>query len=204
MKEYVKMLLFVFILGGVVSFLLLGMDYLTKDRIEQNTIALVRSSILDAYDIDYNFNNINDVFIANVRTYDISVETNGTTRIYTFYEDNATKNVSYIFEGDGVWGPIVALITLEPDFKTIVSLTILEQQETPGLGGVLAEKPYLRNFVGVVLSDQAPYIIIRHGETDSLPNEVDAITGGTRTSERFELMFNRTYGEFKAVWEGRS
>ena len=110
----------------------------TKDRIVKNQEALVKSSILDAYAIGYNFNTIFDVFEENVTV----IEVDGTT----FYVDNNTNHVSYIFDGSGVWGPIKAIMTLDADFKTIMSITILEQGETPGLGGVLAEKPYLSTF----------------------------------------------------------
>ena len=58
MRQYIKMILFIVVLGSVVSFLLVGMDVLTKDRIAKNDEALLKSSILEAYQISYNFNNI--------------------------------------------------------------------------------------------------------------------------------------------------
>lgn len=195
MKQYIKMMLFVILLGTIVSGLLVGMDMFTKDRIARNQEALVKSSILDAYNIGYNFNTIFDVFEDNVT--EVVVDNQ------TFYIDNETNQVSYIFEGSGVWGPIKAIMTLESDFKTIVGITILEQEETPGLGGVLAEKPYLDTYVGTILAESSPYIIIRHDSGENLDNEVDAITGGTRTSEAFMKMVNETYPVFKALWESR-
>jgi Na+-transporting NADH:ubiquinone oxidoreductase subunit C len=195
MKQYIKMMLFVILLGTIVSGLLVGMDMFTKDRIARNQEALVKSSILDAYNIGYNFNTIFDVFEDNVTEVILDNQ--------TFYIDNETNQVSYIFEGSGVWGPIKAIMTLESDFKTIVGITILEQEETPGLGGVLAEKPYLDTYVGTILAESSPYIIIRHGSGENLDNEVDAITGGTRTSEAFMKMVNETYPVFKALWESR-
>ena len=195
MKQYIKMMLFVILLGTIVSGLLVGMDMFTKDRIARNQEALVKSSILDAYNIGYNFNNIFNVFEDNVTEVILDNQ--------TFYIDNETNQVSYIFEGSGVWGPIKAIMTLESDFKTIVGITILEQEETPGLGGVLAEKPYLDTYVGTILAESSPYIIIRHGSGENLDNEVDAITGGTRTSEAFMKMVNETYPVFKALWESR-
>lgn len=195
MKQYIKMMLFVILLGTIVSGLLVGMDMFTKDRIARNQEALVKSSILDAYNIGYNFNTIFDVFEDNVTEVILDNQ--------TFYIDNETNQVSYIFEGSGVWGPIKAIMTLESDFKTIVGITILEQEETPGLGGVLAEKPYLDTYVGTILAESSPYIIIRHDSGENLDNEVDAITGGTRTSEAFMKMVNETYPVFKALWESR-
>jgi Na+-transporting NADH:ubiquinone oxidoreductase subunit C len=189
------MLVFVVILGSVVSFLLVGADLLTKDRIARNDEALLKSSILDAYDISYSFNTVFERFDETVE--EVVIEDT------TFYIDKETNRVSYIFKGSGVWGPIEAIMTLEADFKTIVSISILAQEETPGLGGVLAEAWYLEKYSGTVLSDQSPYIIIRHGNEDNLPNEVDAITGGTRTSEAFMKMVNETYPIYKTLFESR-
>lgn len=195
MRQYINMLVFVVILGSVVSFLLVGMDLLTKDRIARNDEALLKSSILDAYDISYSFNTVFERFDETVE--EVVIEDT------TFYIDKETNRVSYIFKGSGVWGPIEAIMTLEADFKTIVSISILAQEETPGLGGVLAEAWYLEKYSGTVLSDQSPYIIIRHGNEDNLPNEVDAITGGTRTSEAFMKMVNETYPMYKTLFESR-
>ncbi|MFA7377164.1 MAG: FMN-binding protein [Acholeplasmataceae bacterium] len=195
MRQYINMLVFVVILGSVVSFLLVGADLLTKDCIARNDEALLKSSILDAYDISYSFNTVFERFDETVE--EVVIEDT------TFYIDKETNRVSYIFKGSGVWGPIEAIMTLEADFKTIVSISILAQEETPGLGGVLAEAWYLEKYSGTVLSDQSPYIIIRHGNEDNLPNEVDAITGGTRTSEAFMKMVNETYPMYKTLFESR-
>lgn len=193
MKQYIKMLLFVIILGGVTSGLLVGMDMLTKDRIALNKQAQVKSAILDAYNIKYNLNTVHDIFEDEVTVIQYEGED-------AFYIDNNTGQISFIFSGGGVWGPIRGVITFESDFRTVVNLGILEQVETPGLGGVVAEKWYLKKYKGVVFATESPYILVRHGSSENLPNEVDAITGGTRTSEKFEEILNTAYAEFKAKW----
>jgi Na+-transporting NADH:ubiquinone oxidoreductase subunit C len=184
------MLLFVIILGSITSGLLLGMDYLTRDRIAANKEAELKSTLLDAYDISYTFNNIHEVFAESVQI----IETEG----YTFYVDRLTGSVSYIFEGGGVWGPIKGIITLESDFETILSVTILEQEETPGLGGVVAESEYLSRFVGIKM---VPSILIANDSGPNAENEVDAITGATRTSKAFELILNQAYTEHLLAWQ---
>lgn len=193
MKQYIRMLLFVIILGGVTSGLLVGMDMITKDRIALNKEAQIKSAILDAYDISYNLSTVHDIFEDNVTVIQYEGED-------TFYVDNTTGQISYIFSGGGVWGTIRGVITFESDFRTIVNLSILEQSETPGLGGVVAERWYLNTYIGVVLETSSPYIIIRHAQEENLVNEVDAITGGTRTSEKFMEILNTTYEAFKAKW----
>jgi Na+-transporting NADH:ubiquinone oxidoreductase subunit C len=190
MNRNIKMIVFVVVLGFVTSFLLLGMDLLTRDRIIANEQALLKSSILDGFGIAYNFNNIHDVFEDKVDV-DDSIEG------FIFYIDPVTNYVAFEFEGDGVWGPIKGVITLKDDFETIVRITILEQQETPGLGGVVAERNYLNKFVNKVMN-----VRLTKTPTDPL-SDVDVITGGTRTSERFDALLNLAYDLHKAAWASR-
>ena len=148
MKDYVKMIIFILILGLVTSVLLGGMDALTKDRIAENQEAELKATLLRAYDIDYTFTNIHNVYDNSVE----EVENND----FTFMLIKQLVN-SYVFEGNRFGGPIIGVITLESDFETISNITILQQEETPGLGAVVAEKQYLENFVGKKMT---PEIVI--------------------------------------------
>ena len=192
MNQYVKMLLFVVILGTITSLLLLGGDYLTRDLIEANKAADLKSAILDANDISYTFSNIHDIFAEKIDVHEIDG--------LTFYVDKETGSVSYLFDGGGVWGPIIGIITLESDFETIQSIKILQQEETPGLGGVIAEPNYLSTFVGIKM---VPQIEINKDTSTNAINEIDAITGATKTSKAVELILNQSYNEHKTAWDNR-
>lgn len=192
MKQNLKLLVFVLILGILTSGLLVGVDALTRDRIIQNQAAQLKSAILDANEISYNFGNIHDVFAEEIEVISVGE--------LTFYEAKESKNVSYEYTGGGVWGPISGVITLDEDFETIVAIKVLNQQETPGLGGIIAEAKYLANFVGIKM---VPSLQINKDSSANLPNEVDAITGATRTSESFEIIMNDNYAIYKAAWESR-
>ena len=189
MKNQLNIVFFVIILGSVTSLLLMGMDVLTKDRIAENELALLKSSVLDANAVSYSFANIHDIFDDEVDM----IERSG----MIFYVHKSTGNISYLFSGGGVWGPIEGIITLAPDFETIVAISILQQEETPGLGGVVAEPQYLQTFIGVKM---IPQIEINKDPAPNLPNEVDAITGATSTSKRFELILNNSYQAHLNVW----
>ncbi|AUD66008.1 hypothetical protein BK011_10030 [Tenericutes bacterium MZ-XQ] len=189
MNQNLKMMIFVVILGLVTSALLLGANALTEDRIELNKEAKLKSAILDGFEIEYNFTNIHDVFDDEVTI----LEEDG----YTFYVNDQTGSVAYRFEGSGLWGPIIGILTLDSDFETIVRITILEQEETPGLGGVVAERPYLDNYVGVKMTPSID--VTKEGATE--PNQVDAITGATGTSNAFEGILNDNYDEYSAAWQ---
>ncbi len=189
MNQNLKMMIFVVILGLVTSALLLGANALTEDRIELNKEAKLKSAILDGFDIEYNFTNIHDVFDDTITI----LEEDG----YTFYVNDLTGSVAFRFEGSGLWGPIIGILTLEDDFETIVRITILEQEETPGLGGVVAERPYLDKYVGVKMTPSID--VTKEGATE--PNQVDAITGATGTSNAFEIILNDNYDAYSAAWQ---
>jgi len=203
MKEYLKMIVFVLVMGIVTSGVLIGMDQLTADRIAANESAEIKTTIMDAYGIAYTTVTLHDVFATSV-----DVVTSGD---FTFYVDKTSGAVSYEFLGGGVWGPISGIITLESDFRTIRQIKVLDQEETPGLGGRIAEPDILGRFVGIVLNlsaDQGSYgspryLEINKNTSDNAANEIDAIAGATRTSERFEVIFNTTYEAARAAWDAR-
>ena len=49
-----------------------------------------------------------------------------------------------------------------------------------------------------------PTLEINKDSTPNKENEIDAITGATRTSESFEIIMNDNYVVYKAAWESRN
>ncbi len=193
MKQSLKLIVFVLILGILTSGLLVGMDALTRDRIEANKAAQLKGAILTANQTSYNFGNIHDVFDEKVDMITVGE--------FIFYQHKETKNISYEFNGGGVWGPIKGVVTLQENFETIVAIKVTEQQETPGLGGIIAEAKYLANFEGIQM---IPTLEINKDGSANQPNEIDAITGATRTSDAFEIIMNDTYENYKTAWLSRN
>jgi len=189
-NTYVRMLVFVIAMAVGTSAVLLGMEELTAERIEANAEIELQQTILDAYGITYNTANINEVFESSVEV----VEQDG----LTLYVDRASGAVSFEFLGGGVWGPISGVLTLESDYETIRSVAVLQQEETPGLGGVVANPQYLATFEGVLMT---PELMIEKDTSANDPNEVDSITGATRTSDAFELILNNAYETHQSLWQ---
>ncbi|QMS85459.1 FMN-binding protein [Candidatus Xianfuyuplasma coldseepsis] len=188
MSEQVKTILFILILGVFTSVILLGMDLITEERIIENEEALKEAAILDGFEISYSPSSINETFTEHVTIEEINE--------YTFYTDTDTGRISFYFEGSGLWGPITGILTLESDFETIAHISVLAQEETPGLGGVVGSREYLDMFV----EKEMEISIVK--TTQPLTNsQVDSITGATRTSDLFEIVLNENYREYLAVWQ---
>lgn len=189
MNQNLKIILFVLVMSFITSGILLGVEALTADRIQDNQDAKIKIAVLDANDIAYSISSINETFDAEINVLTIDE--------WTFYVNPDNGSISFAIAGNGVWGPIEGILTLEGDFKTILSVSILQQEETPGLGGVLAEPRYLENFVGKMFN---PTFELNKDPAPNKDNEIDAITGATNTSKRFQEFLNNDYDQAKAAW----
>jgi Na+-transporting NADH:ubiquinone oxidoreductase subunit C len=185
MKRYLKMVWFILILGTLTSVVFVGMEVWTRPLIEANAANELKSIILSANDISFNTGNISALFDENIEIKEVGD--------FTFYVEKNSGRVSYQFSGGGVWGPIIGIITLESDKETIRQIRIMQQEETPGLGGVVADLKYLAKYVGIMI---VPKIEVNIPDSaTNKPNEVDSITGATRTSKAFEQILNDSYAE---------
>ena len=186
MKDKVSMVVFVLILGSVLTTALVGVDYLTKDRIEANKQFKIKTRVLGALGISYTEDNVGEKFSENVTK----------TEDGNFYISQ-DKDIAFQFAGSGLWGRIEGVLALSHDLETIKGLTIIRQEETPGLGGRIAEKDFLNKFEGKKLSPELK--IVKPG-TAKRENEVDGITGATATGEKFEGIINRQAKEYLSLY----
>lgn len=107
--------------------------------------------------------------------------------------------------GTGLWGPIWGYVALEKDMNTVAGVVFGHQGETPGLGAEIATEKYQRNFVGKTIFDGAQFvsIVLRKGGAQNPEHEVDAITGGTKTSDGVTAMLQNSLGRYLPLLEAR-
>lgn len=203
MKQYIKMLSFVFIMGFLTSIVFVGMDALTAERIEMNKDAAIYSAVLTHNDITYNSGNLADVFNDNITVEEVTY--NG--QLLSFYINEVNGNVSFlygVFSLGGLWGPVRGVITLESDFQTIVNVSVLEEQETPGLGGKVKNREFLDQFIGLqLLPELERPVEVNKDAAANKANEVDEISGATGTSTAFERLLNDSYQIYRDLWLNR-
>jgi len=68
----------------------------------------------------------------------------------------------------------------------IFKMRILSQAETPGLGGRIVEQAFLNSFEEAEIRPQLKLV-----KFSTKPNEVDAISGATKTSNFLEVIVNK-------------
>lgn len=104
-------------------------------------------------------------------------------------------------QGNGYQGVIKLMIGLSPDLKRITGLVVLEQVETPGLGGRIGEEQFQEQFQDVVTEPAVEYV---KNEAPDDPYEIQAITGATISSRSVVTIVNRAVDQFEKVKEGES
>lgn len=188
--ERLKWLGYIVLLGSISSSVLMGVSSLIpldEEGVDQETKLL----ILNALDMEYTTENVEQVFAENI----VLEELEG----LTLYR-NSEGSIAFEFTGRGHQGPISGLVALGPDLGSVKGLVILEQQETPGLGGRITEEEFLDQFRGVALDPEL--VILPAGREPTAANEVDGITGATRTSQALEEMLDQSIREVVQRLEG--
>jgi Na+-transporting NADH:ubiquinone oxidoreductase subunit C len=94
----------------------------------------------------------------------------------------------------GLWGPITAVLATDKAGTVIQGFAIVDQQETPGLGGRITEPWFTAQFKGKkTLPDGTIAFAQGTGKGNFDPNNgtVDAITGASRTSDFVKALVNK-------------
>lgn len=101
--------------------------------------------------------------------------------------------------GNGLWGPIWGYVALEQDKNTVKGVVMDHQGETPGLGAEIAGDAHQAQYVGkqiFVDGNLTGIIVKKGGATPGSLNEVDAITGGTKTCDGVTAMFQNSLANY--------
>lgn len=184
MKEKISMILFVLILGSVLTLALLAVDTVTAPLIKRNEEIKVKRNVLQALEIPCTKENAETVFDNQVTV----LEKDG--KVFYRSQQNTT---AFEIEGPGVWGAITGVLALAEDNASISGITIIAMEETPGLGTRIGEPPFITQFKGKDIS--AGLVLVGEGKSSS-DTEIDGITGATLSSKAFVSIINQQYGVY--------
>ena len=100
--------------------------------------------------------------------------------------------------GVGLWGPMWGYVALEQDRNTIAGVVLDHAGETPGLGAEVATPKHQAMYKGKTLfeGDEFVSVSLRKGGAKDLAHEVDAISGGTKTSDGVTAMLKNSLGAY--------
>lgn len=100
--------------------------------------------------------------------------------------------------GKGLWDDIWGYIALEKDMNTVSGIVMAHKGETPGLGAEIATPAHQAHYKGKKLFENGEFvsIVLRKGGAKDPVHEVDAITGGTKTSDGVTAMLRDNLSEY--------
>ncbi len=99
--------------------------------------------------------------------------------------------------GNGYQGVIKLMIGLTPDLSKITGIRVLEQLETPGLGGRIAETEFQNQFRGIKTEPALGYVKNKKPEKET---DIQAITGATISSRAIVAIINSNVQGLKRVF----
>lgn len=100
--------------------------------------------------------------------------------------------------GTGLWGPMWGYVALEKDMDTIAGVVLDHAGETPGLGAEVATPKHQAMYKGKKLFKDGEFVSVtlRKGGAKDPEHEVDAISGGTKTSDGVTDMLKKSLGAY--------
>ena len=191
MMAKVKMVLFVLVLGTILSSALISVNTFTTPLIERNQAIKLQKTILSAFDYSYTLENLEE-------TYNKNITVIGEGESLYYQAENGL--LAFPYKGKGFQGEITGVIAMESDIKTISGLAILSQVETPGLGSRIGEEAFLGQFPGQKFNPQLIYTSA--GSADS-ENEIDGISGATLSSKAIINILNDNIVLINKIMEGK-
>lgn len=102
----------------------------------------------------------------------------------------------------GLWGSITAIVAADPAAQRIRGFEILNQQETPGLGGRIEEAWFVNQFKGEKVGANGQVAVVQgtgKGDPDKENSKVDAVTGASRTSDFIQALVTKALAAIKRI-----
>lgn len=184
----------ILVLGAtaMVSGLLLNLVYsATYNRIEANYKAYLEGAIFQVVQgAEDRATFAVDTDAGTIAPVSDGDDTTGRLLIYACYDaSGALVGIAIPAQAQGYAGPVEALYGYDPVAQTIVGMTVLKSNETPGLGDkIKADEKFHENFDALDVAMNAegtapanPITVVKGGKSNAW--EIDAIAGATISSK---------------------
>jgi len=205
MKKQALSVFYMFLITLFFASLVSAVKVLSEGKIQLNEAIKQQRIILRVLQIPVNDKAPDESVI---RLFDMRVKAieGGQKTLYVGYEEDGQTVQGYAFPvgGSGLWGPIEAMVGIDPQATKILGLAFYGHSETPGLGGRITERWFTDQFTGLPLrpieGDQNIFYLKPEGTAEA-SNELDAITGATITSSSVEAFLNKELDNFlRNLW----
>lgn len=122
--------------------------------------------------------------------------------VFVYTSEGGAHKYIVPVRGKGLWGPIWGYLAFEPDFNTIAGAIYDHAKETPGLGAEINTDWFEEEFIGKkIFNDEDEFVsvsVLKSADTSNNPHAVDAISGGTITSNGLDDMLEDYLAGYEA------
>lgn len=142
-----------------------------------------------------------EAFSVNVAT---QVKLEADKRELPVYECQTPDGLKYILPvyGAGLWGPIWGYIAFDDNGETIYGAYFAHQGETPGLGAEIEKPAFSSQFDGKKIfnaeGQYTPILVVKAGQAPAGAEYVNAVSGGTITSQGVQKMLANSLEPYAA------
>ena len=187
----------------IVAVLLAFTSLTLKDKQDANVLDEKKNAIVASLGLEKgSYDSTISAYVVNAQGEKLAIDENATLQKlfdlpasyaageYPVFEDKNTGALVFPVTGKGLWDDIWGYIALENDLNTIKGVVFDHAGETPGLGAEIATPKYQAQFPGQTIyeGDQFVGIYVVKGGAQGAAHSVDAVTGGTKTSEGLQNM----------------
>ena len=205
MKQAAWSILFMFVSTLVFAALVSGVKLVNQDRIELNQQVKLKKIILRVLGVEPPAGAADQAVLKLFSDRVEGIQVDGRT-VYVGYGTDHRTPTGYAFPvgGAGFWGPIAGMAAVDRQAEKIKAVAFYKHNETPGLGGRMTEKWFRDQFAGLPvfpIEGDKKIFYLKPSGAGSAPNDLDAITGASRTSAAVETFLNRDLDDFlKNIW----
>lgn len=193
MKNFTNryMLLYSLGLAAVVALLLTVVATGLKERQQNNIRNEKMQQLLATIGIDAPRDGVQPIYNQYFKE-ELNVAQDGQEPLTLYlYEKEGQNGYVIPTTGNGLWGKIYANVALADDLNTITGITFSHDSETPGLGAEITSDAFCNQFIGKQILDNSGNVVsvavVKHADPSD-PHQVDAISGGTMTSNGVSAM----------------
>lgn len=167
---------------------------LTLDRVQNYQQTQMQNKILNLFDLP--LDNVKRDFQKYITKLELDE-----IIYYKAQKDSLLLGYCFPISGNGLWGKIDAFIALSQDLKILKKLEIVDQNETPGLGGRITENWFKIQFNDkIIINDNLvrKFQLISEGNV-AKNQEIQQITGATASSKAVVDMIYNSVKEIKKI-----
>jgi len=176
----VKIIIFLMVLSTICTVFLASGNYAFEKFSAIFNIRLY-GTILEMFEVSVAEDDVEEVFLNN-----FDIKEVGDTTYYISKGDIDPGTIVFKTDGPGLWSNIEILLAIRGNKENLYKMRVVSQAETPGLGARIVEEEFLDQFDDVLIRPEVKLV-----KFSSKPNEVDAISGATNTSNFLQIIINK-------------